>query len=76
VSRRVCNCSADLKQGSIERIEQDKFKVGGIIEKVDDTTLDILELPVRKWTQDFKEMIEEMTTGVEKVPAIIKVSYP
>ncbi|WWD03111.1 hypothetical protein V865_001158 [Kwoniella europaea PYCC6329] len=59
-------------KGSIERIEQDKYKVSGIIEKIDDKTIEITELPIRKWTQDFKEMIEEMTTGTDKVPATIK----
>jgi len=49
--------------GTIERIENDKFKVSGIATKVDDKTIEITELPVRKWTQDFKEMIEEMTSG-------------
>ena len=26
--------------------------------QVDDTTLDVTELPVRKWTQDYKEFLE------------------
>ncbi|KAK8864520.1 hypothetical protein IAR55_001770 [Kwoniella newhampshirensis] len=59
-------------KGSIERIEQDKYKVSGIVEKIADTTLEITELPVRKWTQDFKEMLEEMTNGTDKVQATIK----
>ncbi|WWC70116.1 uncharacterized protein I206_104063 [Kwoniella pini CBS 10737] len=59
-------------KGSIERIEQDKYKISGIIEKIDDKTIEITELPIRKWTQDFKEMIEEMTTGTDKVPSSIK----
>lgn len=61
-------------QGSIERIDQDKYKVSGVIEKINDTTLEITELPIRRWTQDFKEMLEEMTTGTDKVPQTIKVS--
>lgn len=59
-------------QGSIERVDQDRYKVSGVWEKVDDKTLVITELPVRKWTQDFKEMLEEMTTGTDKVPATVK----
>ncbi|WVR06937.1 hypothetical protein IAU60_003973 [Kwoniella sp. DSM 27419] len=59
-------------KGSIERIDHDKYKVSGLIERIDDKTLEITELPVRKWTQDFKEMLEEMTNGTEKVPASIK----
>lgn len=50
-------------KGTIERIDSDRFKVTGIANKLDDKTIEITELPVRKWTQDFKEMIEEMTNG-------------
>ena len=61
-------------QGSIERMEADKYKVSGIIEKIDDKTVEITELPIRKWTQDFKEMLEEFTTGVDnKVQPTVKV---
>ncbi|WWD17171.1 hypothetical protein CI109_101609 [Kwoniella shandongensis] len=59
-------------KGSIERIEQDKYKISGIIEKISDGTLEITELPVRKWTQDFKEMLEEMTNGTDKVQSTVK----
>ncbi|ORY32816.1 DNA topoisomerase [Naematelia encephala] len=59
-------------KGSIERVEADKYKVSGTIEKISDTTVEITELPVRKWTQDYKEMLEEMTTGTDKVPATVK----
>jgi DNA topoisomerase-2 len=61
-------------RGSLERIESDKYKVSGIYEKISDTTVEITELPIRKWTQDFKEMLEECTSGTDKVPATIKVS--
>ena len=61
-------------KGPIERVEQDKYKVSGIIEKISDNTIEITELPIRKWTQDFKEMLEEYTTGSEKVPSTVRVS--
>ena len=64
---------ADMK-GTIERTEADKYKISGIIDKIDDTTIEITELPIRKWTQDFKEMLEEMTSGTDKVNSTIKVS--
>lgn len=50
----------------------DRFKISGIAEKIDDKTIEITELPVRKWTQDFKEMIESMTSGTDKIPSTIK----
>lgn len=53
-------------------MENDKFKVSGIATKIDDKTIDITELPVRKWTQDFKVMIEDMTSS-DKTTATIKV---
>ncbi|GMK55253.1 hypothetical protein CspeluHIS016_0203090 [Cutaneotrichosporon spelunceum] len=60
-------------KGTIERIDNDRYKVSGIAEKINDETIEITELPVRKWTQDFKEMIEVMTSGPDKkIPTIIK----
>ncbi|KLT45438.1 DNA topoisomerase II [Cutaneotrichosporon oleaginosum] len=59
-------------KGTIERVDNDRYKVSGIAEKIDDKTIEITELPVRKWTQDFKEMIEAMTSGTDKVPSTIK----
>jgi DNA topoisomerase-2 len=34
--------------------------------QVDDTTFDITELPVRKWTQDYKEFLEGLVETKEK----------
>lgn len=42
------------------------------MKKIDDTTIEITELPVRKWTQDYKEMLEEWVNGTDKVPATLK----
>ncbi|RSH87226.1 DNA topoisomerase 2 [Saitozyma podzolica] len=51
---------------------KDKYKVSGVLDKVDDHTVEITELPIRKWTQDFKEMLEELTTGTDKTPSTVK----
>lgn len=32
-----------------------KYKVTGKVTKIDECTLEITELPVKKWTQDYKE---------------------
>lgn len=53
-------------------MDADRFKISGVAEKLDDKTIQITELPVRKWTQDFKEMIEAMTSGTDKIPSTIK----
>ena len=46
--------------GSVTREGNGKFSVRGVLERVNDTTILITELPVRKWTQDYKGFLEEM----------------
>ncbi|KAI9145964.1 DNA topoisomerase [Paraphysoderma sedebokerense] len=58
--------------GTIELLSNDKYKLSGTVTKINDTTLEITELPVRTWTQSYKEFLEEMLTGTEKNPAFIK----
>jgi DNA topoisomerase-2 len=60
-------------KGSIERIEQDKYKISGILEKLDDLTLEITELPIRRWTQDFKDMLEDFVSCPDKDKQSVKV---
>ncbi|KZV36276.1 DNA topoisomerase 2 [Dorcoceras hygrometricum] len=42
------------------------YTISGIIEEVDDATLRITELPIRKWTQDYKEFLESVAAENEK----------
>jgi DNA gyrase/topoisomerase IV subunit A len=37
-----------------------RWTASGIVRKIDDTTVEIMELPIRKWTQDFKKQLEQM----------------
>lgn len=55
--------------------EKDKYKCTGIIAHIDEATVEITELPVRMWTQSYKENLEAWVVGTEKVPALIKVSH-
>lgn len=48
-------------KGKIISCDANKYFVQGIIERVDDTTLVISELPVRTWTQDYKNFIEKLS---------------
>ena len=65
---------ASTAQGLIEPTSSsDKYRVSGIINKLDDTTLEVVELPIRTWTQTYKEMLEAMMESTEKAPAFIKV---
>jgi len=60
-------------KGLIEPVGADKYRVSGIINKLDDTTLEVVELPIRTWTQSYKEFLEGLMEGSEKAPAFIKV---
>lgn len=44
--------------------------MAGRIERVDDTTLLITELPVRTWTQNYKEFLEKMMVADDKTKEI------
>jgi DNA topoisomerase II len=50
------------------------FQVLGKIERVDETTLFISELPIKKWTQDYKLFLEAMMNGdpAKKIESEIK----
>ena len=51
--------------GSIEADPKKKgsYLVSGKIERIDDETLLISELPIKEWTQDYKIFLEKMMTG-------------
>lgn len=52
--------------GEIEGAGESKYAIHGRIERVNDTTLHISELPIKKWTQDYKEFLEKMTISEKK----------
>ncbi|KAI3875654.1 hypothetical protein MKX03_035024 [Papaver bracteatum] len=56
-------------KGTIEKTasKEGGYTVTGVIEEIDETTLRVSELPVRRWTQDYKEFLESMLTGNDKV---------
>lgn len=57
--------------GVIEK-QGDKYKISGCIRQIDDTTVEITELPIRCWTQDMKEFLELSVVGSDKVQPFIK----
>ncbi|SCZ87504.1 BZ3500_MvSof-1268-A1-R1_Chr2-2g04970 [Microbotryum saponariae] len=59
-------------KGTIEKTEKDGYVSTGHIERLDDATVEITELPIRTWTQTYKEMLESWVVGTEKSPALIK----
>ena len=54
--------------GTIERdaTKDGSYIVSGKIDRVDDETLHISELPIKSWTQDYKSFLERMMLGDEK----------
>uniref|UniRef100_A0A8C2TNK3 DNA topoisomerase 2 n=1 Tax=Coturnix japonica TaxID=93934 RepID=A0A8C2TNK3_COTJA len=59
-------------KGSIQELGQNQYVVSGEISVVDRNTVEITELPVRTWTQVYKEQVlEPMLNGTEKTPALI-----
>jgi len=39
------------------------FQVRGVYNRLDDTTLEVLELPIGKWTTNYKEHLEKLMDG-------------
>ncbi|KAI1955941.1 DNA topoisomerase 2 [Ophidiomyces ophidiicola] len=49
----------------------DRYKFNGIIKQTGDSEVEITELPIRTWTQDFKDKLEDIIKA-EKAPSFIK----
>ena len=58
-------------KGAVTPLGPDRVKFSGIIKQTGDNELEITELPVRVWTQDFKDRIVDIIKA-EKTPAWIK----
>lgn len=58
-------------KGQVTESGPDRWKFSGIANQTTDNEIEITELPVRVWTQDFKEKLEEIIKA-EKVPSFIK----
>lgn len=54
--------------GEIKKESGGRYTVRGFIERVDDETLRITELPIKKWTQNYKEFLEAMMVADPKKP--------
>ncbi|XP_044152545.1 DNA topoisomerase 2-alpha [Bufo gargarizans] len=59
-------------KGIIQELGPNQHIISGEISVLDSTTIEISELPVRTWTQNYKEQVlEPMLNGTEKTPALI-----
>jgi len=59
-------------RGNIEAVAESKFIISGEISLLGPDSLEITELPIKCWTQQYKEnVLEPMVQGTEKVPQSI-----
>lgn len=59
-------------KGVIHELGQNQYLVSGEVSVIDRNTIEITELPVRTWTQSYKEsVLEPMLQGTDKTPALI-----
>ena len=58
-------------KGTVTFMGQDRYKFSGIATQTGDNEISITELPIRMWTQDFKDKLVEVIKA-EKVPSFIK----
>ena len=59
-------------KGEIKQTAKNKYDVSGVVTKIDDTTVEITELPIHKWTQGFKAELEAMMVA-DKGEGSVKV---
>mgnify|MGYP001794327230 CR=1 FL=1 len=58
--------------GTVTQVDVQKFTVKGVVNVIDTTTIEIDDLPVGVWTQNYKEnVLEPMLHGTEKIPPCI-----
>ncbi|OCT75872.1 DNA topoisomerase 2-beta isoform X1 [Xenopus laevis] len=59
-------------KGAIQELGQNQYAMSGEIYVLDRNTVEITELPVRTWTQVYKEQVlEPMLNGTDKNPSLI-----
>ncbi|MCJ1320355.1 DNA topoisomerase 2 [Xylographa vitiligo] len=58
-------------KGEVTQMGPDRYKFSGIVKQTGDTEVEITELPIRMWTQDFKDKLVD-TIKAEKGPSWIK----
>ena len=61
-------------KGEVKMTAKNKYDVTGIVNKIDDSTVEITELPIHRWTQNFKADLESMMTNEKASEGTIKVS--
>lgn len=47
-------------KGTVTPLGQDRYQFGGLIKQTGDNEVEVTELPIRMWTQDFKDRLVEI----------------
>lgn len=59
-------------RGTVEEIDGQRYVIHGEVADLGNNKLEITELPIRVWTQAYKETVmEPFLAGSEKTPALI-----
>ncbi|KAL8734333.1 MAG: hypothetical protein Q9166_001531 [cf. Caloplaca sp. 2 TL-2023] len=58
-------------KGPVTPLGQDRYKFSGIIRQTGANEIEVTELPIRMWTQDFKDKLVDIIKA-EKTPSFIK----
>ncbi|XP_061873943.1 DNA topoisomerase 2-alpha isoform X2 [Colius striatus] len=59
-------------KGTVDELGPNQYVISGEVSILDSTTIEITELPVKTWTQTYKEQVlEPMLNGTEKAPPLI-----
>jgi DNA topoisomerase-2 len=58
-------------KGTPEEISPGKYSFNGIVRETGDKEVEVTELPIRIWTDDFKARLEDIIKA-EKVPSFVK----
>ena len=53
-------------EGSVNKLDDNKYIVKGLYDKVDDNTIIIKELPIGVWTDDYKQYLESLMETTDK----------
>uniref|UniRef100_A0A0K0F8B8 DNA topoisomerase 2 n=1 Tax=Strongyloides venezuelensis TaxID=75913 RepID=A0A0K0F8B8_STRVS len=60
-------------EGTITQVDEQKYISSGRVGILDDESIEITELPVKTWTQNYKEgVLEELSNSTDKSPALIQ----
>ena len=63
-------------KGTIEYLDDSRCVVNGEVAILSDTEIEITELPIKTWTQNYKEsVLEPLLQGSDKTPQLITLVF-